>query len=278
MHPALSPDSIAVITGAASGIGLAMARKFRSLGLRVCMLDQDGERLGAAASAMAPDPHAADQGLLARVADVSNADDLAAARDAVMDLWDRPPSVLVNNAATRTGGGSGAPIEDWRAAFEVNLWGVVNGVRTFAPAMIEAATPGLIVNLGSKQGITNPPGNTAYNMTKAALRTYTEALEHELRGTPGRKVTAHLLVPGWTTTGGRQHQSGAWMPDQVVEYMLAALGRGSFYIVCPDDDVSAAMDRARILWTASDITEDRPPLSRWLAEYGPEFERFSRSL
>ena len=201
---------------------------------------------------------------------------MQAARNEVLEAWGQEPSVLVNNAATRVGGGLFSPLEDWRFTFEVNLWGVVNGVQVFAPGMIDAGEPGLIINVGSKQGITNPPGNTAYNMTKSAVRTYTEALEHTLRAEADRAVSAHLLVPGWTTTGDREHQPGAWLPDQVVDYMLDALERGSFYIICPDDDVSEEMDRTRILWSASDMTEDRPPLSRWVEDYKDDFEAFAK--
>lgn len=267
----------AIITGAASGIGLAMARRFRALGLNVCMLDANGERLRQVSEDLKQETGAADLDgssaeVLALEVDVSKVDELQAARKAAWERWGEPPSVLVNNAATRIGGGVFSPLEDWRFTFEVNLWGVVNGVDVFGPGMIQAGAPGLIINVGSKQGITNPPGNTAYNMTKAAVRTYTEALEHSLRSKPDRSVSAHLLVPGWTTTGDREHKAGAWLPDQVVDYMFEALDRGSFYIICPDDDVSEEMDRGRILWTAGDITEDRPPLSRWVENYKELFE------
>jgi NADP-dependent 3-hydroxy acid dehydrogenase YdfG len=78
----------------------------------------------------------------------------------------------------------------------VNLWGVVHGVQAFMPRMIEQGAPGWIVNTGSKQGITNPPGDAAYNdATKAAVKSLAESLAHELRTLEGCRVTAHLLVP-----------------------------------------------------------------------------------
>ena len=76
----------------------------------------------------------------------------------------------MNNAATRVGGGVTAPIADWRTAFEVNFWGVMNGVNAFLPSMMATQKPDFIVNVGSKQGITNPPGNAAYNATKAGAQ------------------------------------------------------------------------------------------------------------
>mgnify|MGYP002631593691 CR=1 FL=1 len=150
---------------------------------------------------------------------------------------------------------------------------MVNGVRTFLPGMLARDAPGVVVNVGSKQGITNPPGHPVYNMAKAAIRSYTEQLQHDLRGkqTP---VTAHLLVPGWTTTGTNAHKPGAWLPDQVVDRLLAALDRGDFYVICPDEEVSEEMDRARILWAAQDITENRPPLSRWHPDHKDAFAAF----
>ena len=84
---------------------------------------------------------------------------------------------------------------------EVNLWGVINGVQTFTPRMLEQETPCAIVNTGSKQGITCPPGDTAYNVSKAGVKVLTEALAHSLRNTEGAQITAHLLVPGSTFTG-----------------------------------------------------------------------------
>jgi hypothetical protein len=131
-----------------------------------------------------------------------------------------------------------------------------------------------VVNTGSKQGITNPPGNSAYNVTKAAVKAYTEALQHELRNHAGAQVSAHLLIPGWTTTGGREHKPGAWLPDQVIDVLVDALNRGDFYILCPDDEVTPAMDRDRILWAAGDVTENRPPLSRWHGDYDDAFTHF----
>jgi len=184
------------------------------------------------------------------------------------------PTLLMNNAATRVGGSVAAPMADWRSAFEVNFWGVINGVNAFLPMMAAAPDPSFIVNVGSKQGITNPPGNAAYNAAKAALRFYTESLQHDLRVRPACRVTAHLLVPGWTTTGTNAHKPGAWLPEQVVERMFERLSAGSFYIVCPDNEVSETMDRQRILWAATDITDDRPALSRWHGGYDDEFRAF----
>jgi hypothetical protein len=63
-------------------------------------------------------------------------------------------------------------------------------------------------------------------------------LQHELRNTKGCRITAHLLIPGWTTTGKKEHKPGAWLPDQVIDVLLPALDRGDFYIICPDDETT----------------------------------------
>jgi NAD(P)-dependent dehydrogenase (short-subunit alcohol dehydrogenase family) len=272
-HPVLTTGRVAVVTGAAMGIGLAACRRFAALGMKVCMADIDAEELRSARAAVAKLAPGGEKGVLAVRTDVARPDDLEALKDAAYERFGEV-GLLMNNAASRTGGGVWAPLEDWHVAMDVNFWGVVHGVRAFVPHMIAQGTPCLVVNTGSKQGITNPPGNTVYNITKSALKTYTEGLQHELRNTAGCKVSAHILVPGWTTTGKREHKAGAWLPDQVIDVLLAALERGDFYIICPDDDVSPEMDRKRILWGATDLTENRPALSRWHPDYGGAFAKF----
>ncbi|MFP3570342.1 SDR family NAD(P)-dependent oxidoreductase, partial [Paraburkholderia sp. SIMBA_030] len=89
------------------------------------------------------------------------------------------------------------PQADWDNILGVNLLGVINGTRAFGAAMTKHGEPGLIINTGSKQGITTPPGNPAYNVSKAGVKVFTEALGHELRNTEGSKISAHLLIPGF---------------------------------------------------------------------------------
>jgi len=85
---------------------------------------------------------------------------------------------------------------------------------------------GIGMNTGSKQGISSPPGDTAYNVTEVLLKAYTEGLQHDLRNTEGCAVSAHLLIPGWTMTGKREHKPGASLPGQVVDFVMEALQRG----------------------------------------------------
>ena len=271
-HAVLAEGRVAVVTGAAMGIGLAACRRLASLGMKVGMAEVDAAELRLAEAEVVKVASRGRDAVLAVPTDVARPDDIEALKDAVYDRFGEV-GLLMNNAATRVSGASSEELADWRHAMEVNFWGVVCGVRAFLPAMLAQGTACAIVNTGSKQGITNPPGNLIYNVTKAAVKTYTEGLQHELRNTPGCRVSAHLLIPGWTTTGKRDHQPGAWLPDQVADVLLAALRRGDFYIMCQDNEVTPEMDAKRILWAAGDIIENRPPLSRWHADYAEAFAR-----
>ena len=264
-HRILAEGRVALVTGAASGIGRACCRVFAGQGMSVCLADLPGPGLEAAAAEVAGLARPGSE-VAAIAADVGVPEQVEALHGAATERFGRI-HLLMNNAVTREGRGFEAGLDAWRHAIEVNFWGVVTAVRAFLPGMQAAGEGGSIVNVGSKQGITNPPGHPIYNIAKSALKTYTEALEHELRSDPAnagaRRVSAHLLIPGWTTTAGREHKQGAWLPGQVAEFLCAGLGRGDFYILCPDDEVTTAMDHKRILWGARDITENRPPLSRW---------------
>jgi NAD(P)-dependent dehydrogenase (short-subunit alcohol dehydrogenase family) len=265
----LAAHNVAVVTGAALGIGRSMCIRFAEAGMSVAMADMPGEHFSAAIDAVTRAAPRGTDAVLAMPVDVADPVQIQRWRAEVMARYGKV-NILANNAVTRIGRGIDADVTEWRRAMDVNLFGPVYGVRAFLPDMLASGERGAIVNVGSKQGITNPPGHPIYNMTKSALKTYTEALEHELRSQPDnrdRRVTAHLLVPGWTTTGTNDHKPGAWLPEQVVDEMLAGIARGDFYIICPDGEVSVDMDRRRIGWAAGDIIENRPPLSRWHPDY-----------
>jgi len=167
----------------------------------------------------------------------------------------------------------------------VNLFGVIHGISTLLPLVTSSSTPSSIIITGSKQGITNPPGNPAYNASKSAVKTLAEHLSYDLsKSSPS--TTVHLLVPGWTFTGlsgnapfaaGAEKKSkpeGAWSAEQVVEFLEGKMGEGKFYVICPDNDVSEELDKKRVLWSANDLVQGRPPLTRWREEYKSEAEEW----
>jgi NAD(P)-dependent dehydrogenase (short-subunit alcohol dehydrogenase family) len=276
-HPALTPGRVAVVTGGASGIGLAAARRFAATGMKVVIADLRRDDLDAAAREIEA-AIVGDGEVLTVPTDVGRRQDVAALKEHVYAAYG-DVAVLMNNAGRGGGGGPLENYEGWQAVLATNLWGVINGVQAFGPAMIAGGRPGAIVNTGSKQGITCPPGDTAYNVSKAGVKVVTEGLQHVLRNTEGCQVSAHLLVPGWTHTGltargGADKPAGAWSPDQVIDRLIAAMGTGDFYVICPDNEVTTEIDNKRILWAAGDIVENRPPLSRWHPDYAEAFAAF----
>ena len=261
----LEQDHVAVITGAASGIGLATARALSARGMVVMLVDLEAEKLEAAAASLPGPSHIA-------AMDVSDATAMGALADRVFADLGRV-DLLMNNAARLVAGGSDNSIADWRRTMEVNFWAPVLAEQAFLPRMMAAGHPAMILNTGSKQGITNPPANSPiYNVTKSALKTYTEQLQHRLRNTEGCQVSAHLLVPGFTITGPMPDDPGGWRPEELVDYMLPRLEKGDFYIICPDNEVTPEMDAKRMAWAAGDMIENRPPLSRWHPDWAEAFK------
>src|SRR5690606_33840812 len=117
--------------------------------------------------------------VMSMAADVSSRDDLQRLEEAVRERFGGT-DVLMNNAGIQPGSAMFGPEENWRRVLAVNLWGVINGTHVFVPGMIARGRPGLVINTGSKQGITTPPGDPAYNVSKAGVKAFTEALQHEL--------------------------------------------------------------------------------------------------
>ena len=272
----LQAGGVAVITGGASGIGLATASALSRHGMNIVLADRNKEALDEAAeTSVRPLNPGGGEAVITAAVDVTDAGQVQGLRELAFERFGEV-NFLMNNAGIAVHAGTWTDPDAWRQILEVNLWGVINGIQAFAQPMLDQGKPGMIVNTGSKQGITCPPGNAAYNTSKAAVKATTESLAHSLRSVEGSQVSAHLLVPGFVYTGMisaflPEKPPGAWTPEETVDYMLSRLAQGDFYIICPDNETTEAMDRKRVAWGAGDIIENRPALSRWHPDYAEAF-------
>ncbi len=277
---AFAPGRGAVITGGASGIGLATARQLTAFGMRVCVADRDRATLEKAEQELTGVARNGADDVLAVETDVSSPDDIERLADEAFGRFG-DIALLMNNAAAFRGSDALSDPEGWRRILDVNVLGVLSGVQRIGRAMVERGKPGFIVNTGSKQGITSPPGNTAYNVSKAAVKALTEGLAHTLRNLPGCQISAHLLIPGFTYTGDAAKRipvkpAAAWSAEQVAERLVQGLERNEFYILCQDNETTRDQDERRILWAAGDLVENRPALSRWHPDYKDAFDAFMK--
>lgn len=269
IHDAIGEAKTALITGGANGIGLAVADKLAAAGMQLVLLDRDEAALAAAQDRLGAVTHAVD------------VSDENAWQTVASSLKGLPPlTVLFNNA------GASIPVghcwentDQWRKQIDINFGGIMLGVQTCVPLMQAHGQAGLVINTGSKQGITKPPGNYAYNVSKAAVLAFTECLAHDLRNEEGNRISAHLLVPGFTYSAMisqfiKDKPDGAWSCEQVADFLLEGIANDDFYILCPDNDVSREMDNKRMQWAVGDLIENRPPLSRWHPDYAKAFEAF----
>lgn len=203
-----------LITGAASGLGYALAESWAARGWSVLLTDRDGdgvqlaadqlrastqaaptdavaERLAAGPGAAAPEPRIA-----AITLDVTDEDDWAAAREWVQERWGGL-DVLVNNAGVATGGRMEfAPVEEWEWIIDINLLGVVRGCRTFVPLMKEQGH-GQIVNVASLAALVLPPTMASYNVVKAGVLALSETLRTELAP---YGITTSVVCPNFFKT------------------------------------------------------------------------------
>ncbi|MEO0606693.1 MAG: SDR family NAD(P)-dependent oxidoreductase [Pseudomonadota bacterium] len=271
----LKAGNLAVVTGAAGGIGLESAKRFAEAGMTVILVDIKDEALSAAETALA----GADGCVVSRRCDVSDSDAVKALA-AEIDAEFGPVHALMNNAGIgRMGTKPWEDLEAFHGLVSINLMGVVHGCHAFIPGMLAHGEPAAVINTGSKQGITRPPGNYAYNLSKAGVLAYTESVAHALRQEADCQISAHLLIPAFVYTPMvaafiPQKPAFAASAEETVDFMMTALAHGDFYILCPDPETPRPLDEKRVQWTADDIIKNRPALSRWHPDYEQAYKAF----
>jgi NAD(P)-dependent dehydrogenase (short-subunit alcohol dehydrogenase family) len=277
MHPALKPDGLAVVTGAAGGIGFAIAERLASDGMRVVLFDRDIELLERSMASLKSREWGAR--CTSVQGDVTSEAALWRLEEHCAQIG--PICLLVNNAAIAHVAGPWDKEEVWHRVMSTNFWSVLRLQQIFVERLVAQSGASAIVNVGAKDAITPFPGNAAYSVSKAAVRVLTEQLAHELRERCDH-VTAHLLVPGHTFTpmispgvsSCGLKPKGAWRAEQVADRMVERLSQRDFYILCEDNVVSSEVDECRIRWAADDLIRNRPALSAWHPDYLLEFERY----
>jgi NAD(P)-dependent dehydrogenase (short-subunit alcohol dehydrogenase family) len=188
---------VAVVTGAAGGIGLALAEQLAAEGMRVVMSDVDPERLTAAAATVGGEVEAV-------TADVSSPEDVDALAKRTIARFG-PVDVLCNNAGvTRPGPAWELGLEEWEWLLSVNVLGVVHGIRAFVPAMLARGEPGHVVNTASIGGLLPYAGIAAYTASKYAVVGLSESLLLDLQEA-GAPIGVSVLCPGPTETAFRAH-------------------------------------------------------------------------
>ena len=189
-------EKTAVITGAASGIGLALARRAAAQGMNLVLADIDEAALHDAAQSLALPPGR----ILTAPADVRHAAEIKALADAAYDRFGAV-HLLCNNAGVALGRVTWEhTAEDWAWVLGVNLWSVIHGIAEFLPRMQAAGDTAHIVNTASAAGLTSFPGMAAYNVSKHAVVTLSETLYQELQMTRS-PIGLSLLCPAWVPTG-----------------------------------------------------------------------------
>ena len=234
---------MAVVTGAASGIGLAIAETFVGEGMRVAMADIDEDQLGAQATRL----RANGSEVLAVPTDVRSPESVEAAGLSVLDHFGTL-HVAVNNAGVVGGGNSWEiPLEEWRRVIDVDLWGVIHGIRTFVPLILTSGEEGHVVNVASMAAVLALPRLAPYTVAKHGVLGLTDVLRAELEGL-GAPVGASVVMPGMVKTA--MNPIGTVQPATVAANVLDAIRRDRAYVFTDDHSTEEVERRLRAVLAA----------------------------
>jgi NAD(P)-dependent dehydrogenase (short-subunit alcohol dehydrogenase family) len=240
-------ERVAWITGAASGIGLALAHRLAAARMKLVLVDVEDGPLRDAEAALTQ----AGATVLALRVDVSDGAAMADAARRALDTFG-VVHLIVNNAGV---GGGGGPMwllseADWKWALDVNLWGVIHAIRLLLPALIESGEEGHVVNTASIAGLTSTPFLGPYTASKHAVVSLSECLAKELE-LAGTKVGVSVVCPGWVNTkiasSQRNRPSELTPPPAVANPLAAQFGAVFNQLVAsgvPPETIANAVVRA----------------------------------
>ncbi len=260
---------VAVITGAASGIGAGLARAFADEGMKLVIADIEADRLATVAKEL----EAKGAEVVSQVTDVSRKDQVIALADLAYEHFGAV-HVLCNNAGVT---GSSCPIwetpdEDWRWIMTVNLSGMLNGLQAFVPRMLAQDEEGVIMNTSSFVGLSTG-SSSVYGISKHAITRLTEGLHYDLKEADS-KLRAVLLAPGAVASdfgisernrpkdlklklnaedeedrAGRRERIHNWLakngmpPDEVAQIALEGIREGRFYVFTNREEVETRVKK-----------------------------------
>lgn len=239
---AIRKNAVAVISGAATGIGYAIAERMAQEGMKLVLLDKDTSQLTATIQRLRSKYR--NLTIHPVIGDVSSEKVIDQLHHVAVSTGEI--GVIINNAAIHQNGSPWGNISTWQSLMDVNFWSILKIQEKFMQTLMNQQNHSAIVNVGSKEGITTPPRNAAYSVSKAAVRMLTEQLAHELRESVANKISAHLLIPGYTFTPmnfpgitlDSVKPQAPWSPQQVADRLLKGMRAGKFYIFCEDNEVT----------------------------------------
>ena len=240
---------IAVVTGAASGIGLAVVEAFLAEGMRVVMADRDETRLNAEADRLARH-----RDVLPVVVDVRDPDAVDALADTAVERFGAL-HVAVNNAGVVNRGNAWElTIEDWHSVLDINLWGVIHGVRSFVPRILASGEEGHIVNTASMAAVLPVGGIAPYTVAKHGILGLSDVLRLDLDAADAQ-IGVSVVMPGMIRTA--MNPIGTVEPDFVASNILDAIKRNRAYVFTDDHHQDRVNDRlSAILAARGDVVSE----------------------